>query len=123
MVDPARVLIVDDDDSVRESLPDSLREAGFEVQLFSSAERYLAADVIDSTDCLVLDVAMPGMSGPELHEELRRRGIRVPVIFITARYDERLRARMMSRGASECLFKPFTEAELLDAIDAALRAT
>jgi len=123
MVDSARVLIVEDDDSVRESLADPLRRAGFEVQLFSSAEQYLTADLIESTDCLVLDVAMPGMSGPELHEELRRRRIRVPVVFITARYDVRLRARMMDRGASECLFKPFGEKELLDAITAALRAT
>lgn len=114
------VSIVDDDESVRESLPDLIRHFGFAVGAFSSAEAFLASDVVSETSCLLLDIAMPGMSGPALQEELRRRRQEVPIVFITAQGDETIRPQLLARGAVECLFKPFSEAALLDAITAAL---
>jgi FixJ family two-component response regulator len=115
------VSIVDDDESVRESLPDLLRQCGFVVEAFSSAEAFLESAVLHDTKCLLLDVAMPGMSGPDLQEELRRRRQQIPIVFITASGDRTVRPRLLARGAVECLFKPFSEAALLDALDAALR--
>jgi FixJ family two-component response regulator len=114
------VSVVDDDESVRESLPDLLRVCGFLVQAFSSAEQFLASEVVGQTKCLVLDIAMPGMTGPALQEELRRRSQEIPIVYITARRDETVRPRMLEQGAVECLFKPFGEAALLDAVRAAL---
>jgi FixJ family two-component response regulator len=118
---PARVCIVDDDESVREALPDLLREFGFEVEAFASASDFLASPFIDDTRCLILDIAMPGMSGPELQRELQSRGKHLPIVFITAHAERDVRSRMLAQGAVECLFKPFTESALLGAIDAALR--
>ena len=115
------VSVVDDDESVRESLPDLLRQLGFAAQAFSSAEAFLASDVVSETSCLILDVAMPGMSGPDLQEELIRRQQGIPIVFITANGDKMVRPRLLAQGAVECLFKPFSEAALLDALDAALR--
>ena len=115
------VAIVDDDESVRESLPDLLREFGFAPRAFSSAEAFLASDVVGETSCLLLDVAMPGMSGPELQQELRRRRQAIPIVFITAHGDESVRPGLLAEGAVECLFKPFSEAALLDALNSALR--
>ena len=115
------VSVVDDDESVRESLPDLLRQFGFAAQAFSSAEAFLASDVVSETSCLILDVAMPGMSGPDLQEELIRRQQGIPIVFITANGDKTVRPRLLAQGAVECLFKPFSEAALLDALDAALR--
>jgi FixJ family two-component response regulator len=112
------VAVVDDDESVRESLPDLLREFGFAVQSFSSAEEFLASGEMDQTKCLVLDVVMPGMTGLELQKELKVRGRNTPVIFITAQKDEGLRARALAQGAVELLVKPFSDTALL----AALRA-
>ncbi len=117
------VSIVDDDESVRESLPDLLRQCGFAAQAFSSAEGFLASAVISETSCLLLDIAMPGMSGPELQQELIRRQQEIPIVFITAGGDESVRLRVVSEGAVECLFKPFSERALLDALNAALRLT
>ena len=114
------VTIIDDDQSVRESLPDLLRESGYEVETFSSAEEFLASVGPDLTKCLVLDVAMPGMSGPELQRELQRRGRSIPIVFITAHGDEALRPRLLEAGAVDCLFKPFSDTALLAAIDSAL---
>lgn len=116
------ISVVDDDESVRESLPDLLRELGFAVQAFSSAEEFLASDYLGQTRCLVLDVAMPGMSGPDLQQELVRRRQEIPIVFITAHRDEDVRPRLLERGAVRCLFKPFSETALLDALNAALRA-
>ncbi|MCP1757284.1 response regulator [Bradyrhizobium elkanii] len=120
---PSRLLvsIVDDDESVRESLPDLLREFGFAAEAFSSAEEFLASDHIDLTSCLILDMAMPGMSGPDLQRELRLRRQDVPIVFITGHGDETVRPRAMAEGAVECLLKPFSDASLRDAIDLALR--
>ncbi len=120
MATGALVSIVDDDESVRESLPDLLRECGYVVQAFSSAEEFLASDSIDQTRCLILDVAMPGMSGPDLQRELTRRRQQIPIVFITAHRDETDRPRLLENGAVECLFKPFNETALLDALTAAL---
>jgi FixJ family two-component response regulator len=117
---PLLVSVVDDDESVRESLPDLLREFGFAVEAFASAEAFLASSYIETTDCLILDIAMPGMSGPDLQRELIRRGHAIPVIFITAHGDPAERTRLIRQGAVDCLFKPFSEAALLRALSAAL---
>ena len=114
------VSIVDDDESVRESLPDLLRELGFVARAFASAVEFLASDVVPATRCLILDIAMPGMSGPELRDELTVRGYAIAIIFITARGDEALRRQLIARGAVDCLFKPFSEQELRAALDVAL---
>jgi FixJ family two-component response regulator len=121
MAKSSLVSVVDDDESVRESLPDLLRQFGFAAQAFSSAEAFLASEVVNETSCLILDVAMPGMSGPDLQEELIRRQQEIPIVFITANGDKTVRPRLLAQGAVECLFKPFGEAALLDALDAALR--
>ena len=115
------VSVVDDDESVRESLPDLLRELGFSAEAFSSAEAFLASDFVSETSCLLLDVAMPGMSGPELQQELIGRQQEIPIVFITANGDKTVRPRLLAQGAVEYLFKPFSEAALLDALNAALR--
>ena len=115
------VSIVDYDESVRESLPDLLNEFGFASQTFSSAEEFLASDGIARTQCLILDVAMPGMCGPELQGELNRRKIKVPIIFITGHRDETERSRLIERGAIACLIKPFSDAAMLDALNSALQ--
>jgi FixJ family two-component response regulator len=114
--------VVDDDQSVRESLPDLIREFGFAAQVFSSAEGFLSSGSIDETSCLILDIAMPGMSGPELQQELKNRGQEIPIIFITGQKDETTRARMLEQGAAGFLFKPFSDADLLAAIKTALAA-
>ena len=116
------VSVVDDDESVRESLPDLLKEFGFSVEAFSSAEEFLASDSVDKTRCLILDVAMPGMTGPDLQRELARRGRPIPIVFITAHRDETVRPRLIEQGAVECLFKPFSDAALQEALSSALRA-
>jgi len=121
MVNESLVSVVDDDESVRESLPDLLREFGFAVQAFASAEEFLASNVVSQTKCLILDIAMPGMSGPDLQTELLRRRQEIPIVFITAHVDQNIRPSMLERGAVECLFKPFSDTSLLDAVNAALR--
>ena len=114
------VCVVDDDESVRESLPDLLREFGFAVETFASAELFLASDRIAVTRCLILDIAMPGMSGPDLQRELARRRQEIPIIFITAHGDQTTRPRLIAQGAVECLLKPFSDTALRAALDAAL---
>jgi FixJ family two-component response regulator len=121
MVKPFLVSVVDDDESVRESLPDLLRVSGFAVEAFSSAEEFLASDYVDQTSCLILDIAMPGMTGPDLQRQLTLRRPEIPIVFITARRDETIRPRMLEQGAAECLFKPFSDTALLNAVNAALR--
>jgi FixJ family two-component response regulator len=113
--------VVDDDESVRESLPDLLNEFGFAAQTFSSAEEFLASASIAETSCLVLDVAMPGMTGPDLQRELTRLDQSIPIVFITAQRDDAVRPRLMAQGAVDCLFKPFEPTELLQALNTALR--
>ena len=115
------VSVVDDDESVRESLPDLVREFGYSAQAFSSAEAFLASDYVDQTRCLILDVSLfPGMSGPDLQRELSRRRREIPIIFITASIDKTVRTRLLEQGAVECLFKPFSDTALLKAVSSAL---
>jgi len=120
MVATSLVVVVDDDESVRESLPDLLMELGYAVDTFDSAEAFMVSDLVDDTGCLLLDIALPGMKGPELQDELARRGIDIPIVFITANRDAAVRTRLMQRGAAEVLFKPFSDTALLDAITAAM---
>jgi FixJ family two-component response regulator len=117
------VSVIDDDESVRESLPDLLKELGFAVQAFSSAEDFLASDFLDRTQCLILDIAMPGMTGPELQQELKTLEYDIPIVFITAHGDSAVRPRMLEQGAVDCLFKPFSEAALLHALNSAFEVT
>jgi FixJ family two-component response regulator len=117
------VSVVDDDESVRESVPDLLKELGFAANAFSSAEQFLSSVLLDKTMCLVLDVAMPGISGPDLQQELLRRGVTIPIVFITANADHGVRSRLLAQGAIECLVKPFSAEALLGAVNAALSST
>ena len=113
MSEQSLVSVVDDDESIRESLPDLLRQLGFAAEAFSSAETFLASEVVSETSCLILDVAMPGMSGPDLQQELIRRRQKIPIVFITANGDRTVGPRLLAQGAAACLFKPFGEAALL----------
>jgi CheY-like chemotaxis protein len=112
--------VVDDDESVRESLLDLLREFGFAAHAFSSAEEFLASDSLAETRCLILDVAMLGMNGLDLQRELKIRAHEIPIIFITAQKDEAIRARAFEQGAAEFLLKPFSDTTLLAALNIAL---
>lgn len=116
------VSVVDDDESVRESLPDLLTEFGFASRAFSSAEEFLASGALAETRCLILDIAMPGISGPELQQKLKLCKINIPIIFITARPDEATRSRLIEQGAVAFLIKPFTDSALLEALNSALPA-
>src|SRR6202158_1686198 len=113
MLPSSLVSVVDDDESVRESLPDLLKEFGFAARAFSSAQEFLASDCVSQTRCLILDIAMPGMTGPGLQQELKLRRQEIPIIFITAQRDEAVRSRLLEQGAAECLFKPFSDTALL----------
>jgi FixJ family two-component response regulator len=117
------VVLIDDDESVRESLPDLLRECGFAVRTFSSAEEFLASECIEHARCLILDIVMPRMTGPDLQQELLRRRQETPIIFITADRNEALSKRLLKRGAVACLFKPISIADLLASLNIALRNT
>ena len=117
---PPLVSVVDDDESMREALPDLLRQFGFAAEAFASAEAFLASEFVGETGCLLLDVAMPGMSGPDLQQELNRRRQRIPIVFITAYGDASVLRRLLARGAVRCLVKPFSDAALVDAVGAAL---
>ena len=121
MITRSLVSVVDDDESVRESLPDLLREFGYAARTFSSAEEFLGSDCVDQTRCLMLDIGMPGMTGPDLQRELKLRGQQIPIIFITAHRDEAIRTRVLEEGAVECLFKPFSDTAVLEALNAALQ--
>jgi FixJ family two-component response regulator len=115
------ISVVDDDESVRESLPDLVKEFGFAARAFSSAQEFLASDYVGQTRCLILDVLMPGMTGPDLQQELKRRQQQIPIVFMTAKKNETVRPQVIEQGAVECLFKPFSDTALLKAINAALR--
>jgi FixJ family two-component response regulator len=114
------VSVIDDDESVRESLPSLLKELGFPSRAFSSAEAFLASGDVTQTRCLILDIAMPGMSGPALQQALKQRQIQIPIIFITAQGEAAIRRQLLAQGAVECLLKPFTDTALLDALNIAL---
>lgn len=113
--------VIDDDESVRESLPDLLKEFGFTALTFSSAEEFLSSDQLDQTQCLILDIAMPGINGLDLQQELIRRGKAIPIVFITAQRDKSVQARAFKQGAVRLLLKPFTDTSLLEAVQAALK--
>jgi FixJ family two-component response regulator len=113
--------VIDDDESIRESLPDLLREFGFDAQAFSSAREFLLSEYLDTTKCLILDVAMPGMTGLDLQQELKRRGQAIPIIFITGQKDDGIRDQAFKEGAAQFLYKPFTDTAVLDAINEALQ--
>ena len=119
-IEHSLVAVVDDDESVREALPDLLREFGFRAHAFSSAEQFLTSDSLGKTRCLILDIAMPGMTGLDLQDELKIRGHRIPIIFITAQKDEAVRSRAFEQGATEFLLKPFSDTALLAALNTAL---
>ena len=118
MIASLLVAVVDDDESVRESLPDLLRQFGFTAQAFPSAEAFLGSEFVNETRCLILDIAMPGMSGLDLQRELKNRQKLIPIIFITASGDRSIRSRLLADGSVECLFKPFSDTALLDALTA-----
>lgn len=113
--------VVDDDESVRESLPDLINEFGFAARAFSSAEEFLSSGSVDETSCLILDIAMPGMSGLELREELKRRGREIPIIFITGQRDDNVLTRVLKQRVAGFLLKPFNDTDLLAAIKTALQ--
>ena len=118
--EPLVVVVVDDDESVRESLPDLLMEFGFKVLAFSSADEFLASESIDRTQCLVLDMVMPGMTGLDLQSELKNRGRKIPIIFITAQKDDAIRKRVLDQGAVDVLLKPFSDTALRKALSRAM---
>jgi FixJ family two-component response regulator len=117
------VCLVDDNESVLESLPDLLQHVGFVLQAFASAEAFLESDAVTRANCLILDVGLPGMSGPDLQLELTRRGFNIPIVFITAQGDKSLPPRLLDRGAVACLFKPFSDTAIIEAVNAALGKT
>lgn len=114
------VAVVDDSDSIRESLPDLLGQVGLAVQAFDSAEAFLESGVVHIAHCLILDVRLPGMSGLDLQRELGRRGTRPPIVFITAQGDKSLGPRLLAAGAVACLFKPFSDTALIEAVEVAI---
>jgi FixJ family two-component response regulator len=114
------VAVVDDDESVRESLPDLLRELGFAARAFASAEEFVGSDNTSEVRCLLLDIALPGISGPDLQHELIRRGYSIPTVFITGRADQSVPPGLLDQGGISCLFKPFSEQDLRAALDEAL---
>lgn len=116
------ITVVDDDESIRESLPDLIRAFGFSANAFSSAQEFLESDNLNATKCLILDVSMPGMSGLDLQKKLKLRRQEIPIVFITAHVEETDRLRLIEQGAIDCLFKPFSEADLLKAVNTALQA-
>jgi len=117
------VSVVDDDESVLESLPALLKASGFDPRAFSSAAEFLSSDYVHRTQCLILDIAMPNMNGLELQQELRLRGQKIPIVFITAQTDDAVQARALEQGAVSVLLKPFSKTDLLAAIRAALRTS
>jgi len=116
------ISVVDDDESIRESLPDLLRELGFSAQAFASAEDFLASLLLCQTRLLLLDVAMPNMSGPALQRELARQRRMIPIVFITAQPEDELRRQLLETGTVNVLYKPFSESTLIRMLTAALGA-
>ena len=120
MAERPTVAVVDDDESVRESLFHLLKALGFTARAFQSAEEFLASGFLPEAECLILDVAMRGMSGPQLQAELKGLGSEIPIIFITAGSDQSLRQSLLAQGAVDCLVKPFSDTVLLEALNRAL---
>ena len=116
------ISVVDDDDSLRNSLNNLIRSVGFGVQGFSSAEAFLKSNQLHDTACLILDVRMPGMNGLELQRHLVATNYGIPIIFITSHADDNARTRALEAGAVDFLYKPFREEALLNAIHEALKS-
>ena len=116
------ISIVDDDESVRNATRTLIRSVGYDVATFASAEEFLASEQLHRTACLISDVQMPGLSGIELQERLKTGGHQIPIIFITAFPDDRVRDCAMQAGAISFLSKPFNETHLIDSLDRALKA-
>ena len=114
------IVIVDDDDSLRDSLDNLIRSVGFRVEGFASAEAFLQSQRAPETACLILDVRMPGMSGLELQRQLGAANEHIPIIFVTAYADDDVRACALAAGAVAFLSKPCREEDLLTAIEVAL---
>ena len=112
--------VVDDDEMLRESLPELLSEFGYVARAFSSGQEFLSSSFLNETRCLVLDVAMPEMSGLDLQQELKSRGQAIPIIFISGQQDEDVRKQAFRQGAVKFLNKPFSDSDLLEAVNAAL---
>ena len=116
------VVIVDDDELVRESLNGLMKAAGFPALTFASAEEFLNSGKQEHTACLIADIRMPGMSGLDLQSKLNRDNVRIPIIFITAQGDEKMRMQAMRAGAVEFLAKPFDDDALLERVRVALNS-
>jgi FixJ family two-component response regulator len=114
------ISIVDDDDSLRNSLNNLLRSLGFRTESFSSGEDFLNSNHLHDTDCLILDVRMPGMNGLNLQHHLAKANLRLPIVFITSHSDDEARSRALDAGAVAFLYKPCREETLVEAIDSAL---
>ena len=112
--------VVDDDEMLRESLPELLREFGFAARAFPSGQEFLSSNYVEETRCLILDVVMPEMSGLDLQQALKRRGQAIPIIFISGHKDEDIRKQAFRQGAVRFLYKPFSDSDLLEAVNAAL---
>lgn len=119
---PHVISIIDDDPSVREATQSLVRSLGYSAQVFSSAEEYLQSNRIKSSSCLITDLHMPGMSGADLQDRLIADGYSIPIIFVTAYFEERVRARVMDAGAFGFLRKPFSDESLIECLDKALHA-
>ncbi len=115
------IAIVDDDDSLRNSLDNLIRSVGFRAQGFPSAEALLSSNQLHDTACLILDVRLPGMNGLELQRRIDAGDWRIPIIFVTSHADGDAQARALKAGAVAYLYKPFRDEQLLNAIDAALK--
>jgi two-component system response regulator FixJ len=115
------IAVVDDDQSVREALDNLISSVGFEVKLFASAEDFLDSDTPSQTDCAILDVRLPGISGPELQQRLAAGGQSIPIIIITAQGDDKTQDEAVAAGAIAFLKKPVREEVLLAALESALK--
>jgi FixJ family two-component response regulator len=117
------ISIIDDDPSVREATQSLIRSLGYDAQVFASAEEYLQSDNLNHSSCLITDLHMPGMSGTDLQDRLIADGYQIPIIFVTAYYEDRVRDRVMDAGAFGFLRKPFNDESLIACLDRALNAS
>jgi FixJ family two-component response regulator len=119
---PKMVAIVDDDDLMRGALQGLLKAVGLPAQAFASAEEFLKSGQQRQAGCLITDIRMPGMTGLELQAKLNSENCRIPIIFITAHGDEKMRMQALRAGAVEFMAKPFNDEALLESVRAALEA-
>ena len=117
------ISIIDDDPSVREATQSLIRSLGYDAQVFASAEEYLQSNNLNDSSCLITDLHMPGMSGTDLQDRLISEGYQIPIIFVTAYYEDRIRDRVMHAGAFGFLRKPFNDESLIACLDKALNAS